>query len=174
MSLTVEEKAAERQTHEGQLKPLHRNLSSTSLESLKEIKERLSAFTQLAPNALSKVESACYFPIRPGRLPVVYRRSFVPLKVPPERRLQTAAVAIWALLMPISVVLFFLLWYATYNTRYTPHDTLFSSFPPLWPLILGYMIWIQVDTSPISGRRYSPRLRRMKCWKYFADYYPPS
>jgi len=35
---------------------------------------------------------------------------FAPAKIPRKRRLQTAAVAIWALMMPICLAIFFLLW----------------------------------------------------------------
>ena len=38
--------------------------------------------------------------------------SFAPLQVPRQRRIQTATVAIWSLMLPICFIFFLLLWYA--------------------------------------------------------------
>ncbi|KZP08351.1 DAGAT-domain-containing protein [Athelia psychrophila] len=84
---------------------------------------------------------------------------FVPLKIPRKRRLQMLAVAVWSTLMPLMVVAFLFLW----------------SIPPLWPLLVAYLVWIHlIDRSPDHGGRPSQWFRSMRCWTYFADYYPAS
>ncbi|KDQ61921.1 hypothetical protein JAAARDRAFT_66925 [Jaapia argillacea MUCL 33604] len=84
---------------------------------------------------------------------------FVPAKVPRKRRLQTLAVSIWALLMPITTFIFLIL----------------CSFPQLWPFIAVYLVWIfWIDKSPEQGGRISPWFRSSRFWRYFAEYYPAS
>ncbi|EKM81559.1 hypothetical protein AGABI1DRAFT_118672 [Agaricus bisporus var. burnettii JB137-S8] len=68
------------------------------------------------------------------------------------------AVAIWSSGLVIMCCLFLFL----------------CSYPPLWPFLFIYWIWIQVDTAPETGRRIFPSVRRSKFWRYFAEYYPVS
>jgi len=49
-----------------------------------------------------------------------------------------------------------------------------SSYPPLWPFMLLYFIWIRFDPAPERGGRMSPWLRGIRFWKFFAEYYPAS
>jgi 2-acylglycerol O-acyltransferase 2 len=77
---------------------------------------------------------------------------FAPLNIPPHRRLQTFAVAFWALLLPICLFFFFL----------------FMSIPPLWVVMVPYLIWIQFDQAPDKGGRPTGWMRRLFLWKYFA------
>jgi 2-acylglycerol O-acyltransferase 2 len=50
-----------------------------------------------------------------------------------------------------------------------------SSYPPLWPIILIYLVWVRyLDTSPEDGGRRSEWFRSLKAWQYFAEYYPAS
>ncbi|KIJ55483.1 hypothetical protein M422DRAFT_63543 [Sphaerobolus stellatus SS14] len=83
---------------------------------------------------------------------------FAPAKIPRKRRLQTAAVALWALMMAISLSTFFLL----------------CSVPFLWPFIIVYVIWIHIDPAPEHGGRRSQWVRRLGFWRHFAEYYPVS
>ncbi|ORY33084.1 diacylglycerol acyltransferase-domain-containing protein [Naematelia encephala] len=83
---------------------------------------------------------------------------FAPLHIPPHRRFQTAAVALWALLLPICLFFFFL----------------FMSFPPTWVVLIPYLIWIQFDRAPDHGGRPKHWARGSSIWKYFAQYYPCS
>ncbi|KAJ8092844.1 diacylglycerol O-acyltransferase 1 [Marasmius tenuissimus] len=83
---------------------------------------------------------------------------FVPARVPRKRRLQTLAVAVWSTLIALSLVFYIFLW----------------SFPPLWPFLILYYIWIQFDQSPEKGGRTSQWFRGLSFWRYFADYYPAS
>ncbi|GFZ47336.1 diacylglycerol O-acyltransferase [Saitozyma sp. JCM 24511] len=83
---------------------------------------------------------------------------FAPLHIPPHRRLQTAAVALWALLLPISLCAFLIC----------------MSFPPLWVMLIPYIIWIQFDPAPDRGGRVRQWARKSFVWKYFAQYYPCS
>lgn len=94
----------------------------------------------------------------PYVLPLLPLSRFAPLSIPGHRRLQTFAVLFFALLLPISLSIFFLA----------------LSLPPLWPLILIYLLWIQFDDAPQSGGRRSEWARRLKIWRYFAAYYPVS
>ena len=50
----------------------------------------------------------------------------------------------------------------------------YSSYPPLWPFLLVYMIWIHIDSAPEHGGRLSPWFRSIRFWKFFAEYYPAS
>lgn len=81
---------------------------------------------------------------------------FAPARIPRKRRLQTAAVALWAILLPISLSVFLLL----------------CSIPLLWPIIALYSLWICVDRAPERGGRPAQWMRRLGLWKHFAQYYP--
>ncbi|CAO1628003.1 unnamed protein product [Parajaminaea phylloscopi] len=83
---------------------------------------------------------------------------FAPLSVPRQRRLQTAAVLMWGILLPCSLALFFLL----------------LSIPPLWPALTVYLIWMWFDDAQENGGRQSPYVRRLSVFKYFAEYFPIS
>ncbi|KAE8231640.1 hypothetical protein CF326_g3342 [Tilletia indica] len=84
---------------------------------------------------------------------------FAPLNVPRHRRLQTLAVLIWALLLPLCLALYFFL----------------MSVPLAWPFIIPYTLWVFVFDagSEDGGRRYS-WVRQWRLWSYFAEYYPVS
>ncbi|WVO15538.1 hypothetical protein L204_103197 [Cryptococcus depauperatus] len=92
------------------------------------------------------------------QLEIGIERKFAPLHIPPNRRLQTAAVALWALFLPICIIFLLLL----------------LSFPPLWGILIPYFIWIFFDTAPTHGGRAQEWARRGFMWKYFANYYPCS
>ncbi|GJJ11192.1 hypothetical protein Clacol_005424 [Clathrus columnatus] len=83
---------------------------------------------------------------------------FAPARIPPKRRRQTAAVAVWAVLMPITLTVFFLL----------------CSIPILWPAIVAYLIWIHIDPAPERGGRPTVWMRELTIWRHFAQYYPIS
>ncbi|CAE6418493.1 unnamed protein product [Rhizoctonia solani] len=68
------------------------------------------------------------------------RIRWAPRHVPRARRLQTAAVCIWALLIPLCLSSFFLC----------------CSVPLLWPLIIPYLIWaLGFDEGPAKGTNFS-------------------
>lgn len=77
---------------------------------------------------------------------------FAPLHIPPHRRLQTAAVALWALLLPICLFIFLLL----------------ASFPLNWFFLVPYVFWILLDKSPDFGGRPKSWARNSFIWKYYA------
>ncbi|KAL7421259.1 diacylglycerol O-acyltransferase 1 [Cryptotrichosporon argae] len=91
-------------------------------------------------------------------LPRRVQIQFAPLHIPPHRRWQTAAVAFWALMLPLCVIAFCLL----------------ASLPLLWPLLIPYAVWVVFDKAPERGGRPREWARRSRIWKYFADYYPCS
>jgi 2-acylglycerol O-acyltransferase 2 len=102
------------------------------------------------------------------------------MHVPMQRRLQTAAVLTWALLIPLSLALFLYLRHAS-RWRRVPHRNRParvttgrpSSAPALRPFITIYSIWaFGIDSSPRTGGRPSRRFRNLVFWKYFAQYYP--
>ncbi|CAL1714430.1 unnamed protein product [Somion occarium] len=107
---------------------------------------------------LTSISTLTTAPLRP--LPRIHANiDFVPAKIPRRRRLQTLAVAIWSTMIAITTFLFLVL----------------ASFPPLWPVLAWYMLWVlYVDHSPEKGGRISPWFRSIKFWKYFSDYYPAS
>ncbi|TIB62682.1 hypothetical protein E3P77_03796 [Wallemia ichthyophaga] len=92
-------------------------------------------------------------------IPEHIRVKFAPMSVPRHRRLQTAAVATWALILPISLSLFLIC----------------VSFPPLWPLLIPYLIWAFLfDDAPENGGRPKHWFRDSAVWRFFAEYYPVS
>jgi 2-acylglycerol O-acyltransferase 2 len=80
-----------------------------------------------------------------------------PLKIPFERRLQTAAVLVVAL-TPVILIL----------------CNIFCILNPLmWPLYIGYLLWMVADSeAPHAGTRKQQWIRRLPIWKYFKDYFP--
>ncbi|KAK8844118.1 hypothetical protein IAR55_006912 [Kwoniella newhampshirensis] len=92
------------------------------------------------------------------QLEIGIEKKFAPLNIPPHRRLQTAAVAMWALFLPLSVIVLLLC----------------MSFPPFWIFLIPYFIFIQFDTAPDNGGRAQEWARRGFLWRYFAQYYPCS
>ncbi|TFY61185.1 hypothetical protein EVG20_g7148 [Dentipellis fragilis] len=62
-----------------------------------------------------------------------------------------------------------------YDLLHELKDAGSSSFPPLWPILLPYVIWaLYIDKAPEHGGRLSPWFRSIRFWKYFAEYYPAS
>ncbi|KAF8517947.1 putative diacylglycerol acyltransferase type 2b [Hysterangium stoloniferum] len=116
--------------------------SSSPNTSFYSLKDRLSKLTTLKP--LSSVTNITI--------------EFAPAQIPRKRRLQTGAVALWALMMPITFAVFFIL----------------CSVPPLWPFILLYILWIHIDPAPERGGRPTRWVRELSFWKHFAAYYPIS
>jgi Diacylglycerol acyltransferase len=54
-------------------------------------------------------------------------------------------------------------------------ESIYSSIPPLWPLIALYLFWMRfLDRSPEHGGRISHWFRSARFFKYFAEYYPSS
>ncbi|KAF8909272.1 diacylglycerol acyltransferase-domain-containing protein [Gymnopilus junonius] len=96
--------------------------------------------------------------------------NFVPARIPRKRRLQMLAVAMWSVMIVITVCAWLLLLYVL-----PPPCRLDLSFPPLWPILAAYYIWARwIDQAPEFGGRSSQWFRSMRFWKYFADYYPAS
>jgi len=84
---------------------------------------------------------------------------FVPSKIPRKRRFQTLAVLTWSIMMILTTFVFLYL----------------CSFPPLWPAIVIYTIWVRhIDQSPVTGGRPKVWFRQSRFWRYFAEYYPAS
>ncbi|BGP52604.1 hypothetical protein JCM8202_004869 [Rhodotorula sphaerocarpa] len=84
---------------------------------------------------------------------------FVPFVVPRDRRLQTLAVFAWTTMLPMMLGFFFIL----------------CSIPPLWPLIITYLVWVFCfDKAPLHGGRPQQWLRKSRVWVWFAGYYPVS
>ncbi|KLT44580.1 diacylglycerol acyltransferase [Cutaneotrichosporon oleaginosum] len=84
---------------------------------------------------------------------------FAPLVVPRHRRLQTAVVATWSVMIPICLTVFY-------------GSLFFSKW--LRPLAVIYAVWfIVVDRAwRHKGGRRKDWVRRSAFWRYFADYYP--
>ncbi|KAF8997870.1 DAGAT-domain-containing protein [Cyathus striatus] len=97
-------------------------------------------------------------PPLPNPVAAFHDVEFVPAKIPRTRRLQMMAVAAWSCMIVITTCSFLIL----------------CSFPPLWPFIAIYVIWMRFDTKPAKGGRMSMWFRSLSFWKYFADYYPAS
>ncbi|KAI8097116.1 diacylglycerol acyltransferase type 2A [Halteromyces radiatus] len=79
-----------------------------------------------------------------------------PLNVPLERRLQTLATLIYGIEPSVVIGFFIFLW----------------TIPFLWPILIAYVIWIIKDEAPVRGGRRIEWVRRLKFWKYFAEYFP--
>ncbi|OBZ82411.1 Diacylglycerol O-acyltransferase 2B [Choanephora cucurbitarum] len=91
----------------------------------------------------------------PKRDPLVQIR-WAPLRVPLERRLQTAAILIWMFLLGNCLMFF----------GWT------MLLPFLWPLHIAYFIFIWKDRAPENGGRRSEWFRRLPFWHYFVQYFP--
>jgi 2-acylglycerol O-acyltransferase 2 len=48
------------------------------------------------------------------------------------------------------------------------------SVPPIWPILIPYIIYIQFDKSPERGGYPVRWVRKLTIWKYYAQYYPCS
>ncbi|KAK7445140.1 diacylglycerol O-acyltransferase 1 [Stygiomarasmius scandens] len=121
--------------------------------------KKLSAASRTISASSLKERLAMLSPtnLKPMHNPIDIR--FAPARIPRKRRFQMLAVAIWSVLIVLTTVLFFLL----------------CSFPPLWPFLAAYQIWVLwIDQSPEHGGRIAPWFRRWRFWNYFADYYPAS
>lgn len=84
---------------------------------------------------------------------------FAPLNVPLARRLETLALAWHVLSIPAFCSTFMFC----------------CALPPLWPILILYIIYLLRDNSPFDGsaaRRYSPTFRSLRIWRYFAEYFP--
>lgn len=81
---------------------------------------------------------------------------FAPLRVPMNRRAQTAAVVAWMCLLPLLLGLFVYL----------------ASFPNLFPLALAYLIYLYLDPAPEMGGRKIAWVRNWKMWSYMRDFFP--
>lgn len=102
----------------------------------------------------------------------------VGLKVPMNRRRQTAAVLAFMCILPISLGCYFLtawLFYASYY-NYFPYSivTHYSgvAFPyTLIPLVV-YIVWlVWIDKAPQTGSR-TASFRKWGMWNHFRDYFP--
>ncbi|KAJ1989007.1 diacylglycerol O-acyltransferase 1 [Dimargaris cristalligena] len=82
--------------------------------------------------------------------------TFAPFNIPFERRRQTFCVLVWACLLPFCLFL----------------NLLCLVNPLIWPLYIPYVIYTLRNQAPALGGRPSPWLRRLKFWKYCADYFP--
>ncbi|RPD58967.1 DAGAT-domain-containing protein [Lentinus tigrinus ALCF2SS1-7] len=121
--------------------------SATRTVSSSSLRERLSSLSSLTATPLKPVKN------------LQAHIEFAPSKIPRKRRLQTLAVAIWSTLIALATFAFVFL----------------LSFPPLWPFLAAYWVWIAyIDKSPEHGGRMSPWFRSLRFWRYFADYYPAS
>jgi hypothetical protein len=86
---------------------------------------------------------------------------FTPLSTPLHRRTQTAVVLWHMVTLPCFTAIFFV----------------FLGVPFLWPITIPYMIYFFLDKTYKNGgvtKRYSERMRNLKIWKYFVDYFPIS
>ncbi|PLW33590.1 hypothetical protein PCASD_15742 [Puccinia coronata f. sp. avenae] len=87
------------------------------------------------------------------------RAVWAPIRVPPYRRIQTAAVLLWTSQLSLSISLFFFL----------------MSYPITWPILIPYAIWILfLDSAPEKGGRLNQSVRTWKFWNLFASYFPIS
>ncbi|KJZ79071.1 hypothetical protein HIM_01222 [Hirsutella minnesotensis 3608] len=83
---------------------------------------------------------------------------FAPLRIPFNRRLQTAAVFFHCMSIVTFVSLF---WFTCAN-------------PLTWPILVPYLIHLSFSTAAIDGKLSyrSERLRSLPLWKLFASYFP--
>ncbi len=82
---------------------------------------------------------------------------WAPLNVPIKRRRQTCAVLLWALLLPASIALTFML---------------LMWFPLTWWFAVPYFSYCLFDKTQKLGGRRSDWLRNLSIWKHFCDYFP--
>jgi len=110
---------------------------------------------EVAARAVAAVEAANGAPTLP-RMPSTPGIQLVPLSVPPNRRAQTSVVCVWGFVLPITLFIFLYL----------------RSIPPLWPLIITYVVWIACDRAPGRGGRRIQWLRNSVIWRLWTGYFP--
>ena len=83
---------------------------------------------------------------------------FAPWNIPYRRRLQTMAVLAHCLSIAVTVSVFFFL----------------CANPLMWPILIPYLLHMLLSKSATDGRlrARSERFRRLRVWKYFANYFP--
>ncbi|ODV94965.1 hypothetical protein PACTADRAFT_50802 [Pachysolen tannophilus NRRL Y-2460] len=87
-------------------------------------------------------------------------KTFAPLLIPLERRLQTLALVWHTCTIPILTSFFFLS----------------LAIPQFWPLItiylLFYFFWDETASNGEAFYRRSDYMRNLRLWKYYVDYFP--
>ncbi|AEO54341.1 hypothetical protein MYCTH_2313777 [Thermothelomyces thermophilus ATCC 42464] len=83
---------------------------------------------------------------------------FAPWNIPYRRRLQTMAVLLHCLSIAVTVSCFFSL----------------CAIPLTWPILIPYLLHMLLSKTATDGRlrARSERFRRLRMWKFFADYFP--
>jgi 2-acylglycerol O-acyltransferase 2 len=81
---------------------------------------------------------------------------YAPINVPLYRRIQTASVLLWMLMLPIALVLLI------YSVRMWFYPT------------LAYLVFILLDSAPESGGRRLKWVRKLALWRHMRDYFPMS
>ncbi|BFZ62851.1 diacylglycerol O-acyltransferase 1 [Saitoella coloradoensis] len=84
-------------------------------------------------------------------------RHFAPIRLPLRRRLQTLAVLWHSASIAATLSFFFFL----------------CAIPPMWPLIIVYLVWIVFDDAPETGKlRTRKWMKSLKIWRWYAGYFP--
>ncbi|KAL2154002.1 hypothetical protein VTH82DRAFT_2678 [Thermothelomyces myriococcoides] len=83
---------------------------------------------------------------------------FAPWNIPYRRRLQTLAVLLHCLSIAVTVSCFFFL----------------CAIPLTWPILIPYLLHMLLSKTATDGRlrARSERFRRLRVWKFFAEYFP--
>ncbi|KNC81203.1 hypothetical protein SARC_06464 [Sphaeroforma arctica JP610] len=69
---------------------------------------------------------------------------------------QTVAVTSFWWMMPISIIIF----------------VVCLCFPPLWVILIPYIVYWLIDNAHDEGGRRFDYMRRLSYWNYFSDYFP--
>ncbi|KAL2159219.1 hypothetical protein VTH06DRAFT_2651 [Thermothelomyces fergusii] len=83
---------------------------------------------------------------------------FAPWNIPYRRRLQMMGVLLHCLSIAVTVSCFFFL----------------CAIPLTWPILIPYLLHMLLSKTATDGRlrARSERFRRLRVWKFFADYFP--
>ncbi|KAL7414178.1 diacylglycerol acyltransferase [Mrakia frigida] len=131
--------------------------ASASIPTLRPSRSK-SPLVELS-SSISELRGSLVKSFKAQKIPQVIEIKFAPLKVPRNRRLQTASVALWSTLLPICVSTFFFC----------------CSIPLLWPILILYLIWIfKIDRAAEHGGRPKKWFRKQAIWRHFSGYYPVS
>lgn len=109
----------------------------------------------IVPNRLGRIRNVDHNNVFQSVLMDV---QFAPLNVPFPRRLQTASIVLWILLMPLCVALFLVA----------------LSYRWLLPFVLAYLIFMYIDHSHEMGGRKIGWFRRFPLWNGMRDFFPIS
>eukprot|EP00123_Amoebidium_parasiticum_P005843 comp16936_c0_seq1/m.15517 comp16936_c0_seq1/g.15517 ORF comp16936_c0_seq1/g.15517 comp16936_c0_seq1/m.15517 type:complete len:445 (-) comp16936_c0_seq1:24-1358(-) len=132
------------------LKDVTQTVSKKAADAVESAKAATEQAKKVVGEKTESIKKSLKEPVSVGRV------KLAPLDIPAERRMQTFAVWMYIMMLPICWILNLV--------------CLFNPF--LWVMYIPYLIFIFFDTAPEHGGRISMWFRRVGWWRNFRDYFP--